>query len=96
MQDFLVDENNDLKIQNGDFVVGFSDFDHIIDIIDFNQGDLVEYPQIGVGIINYLNSSGKQQELNRRVRLMMEADKWSPKTIEQVLTKGVLTENIKI
>ena len=96
MQDFGIDSGNDLAIKNGDFTIVTSDLDHISDIIDFNQGELKEYPEIGVGIINYLNSTGKQQELNRKIRLMLESDGWEAKVIEQIIQNGVLIENVDI
>lgn len=56
MTDILIDDNNDLAIENGDFVLGYSDNQHQKLIIQANKGDLKEYPELGVGIENLLSS----------------------------------------
>lgn len=60
-QDFLSDENGDLLIQNGDFVVGASDFQHVEDIITSFCGEWKQYPILGVGLLQYLNSQNPQK-----------------------------------
>ena len=59
--------NNDLTIVNGDFAIAESDNQHLYDIINSFPGWWKEFPQVGVGIQNYVNSSGKQQELSRNM-----------------------------
>lgn len=50
MKDFLLDENGDLLIENGDFVIGESDNQHQKDILIATKGEFKEFPEIGVGI----------------------------------------------
>jgi hypothetical protein len=51
-KDFLQNDDNDLLIENNDFVIGNSDEDHIVDIINSAQGDWKEYVLCGVNIDN--------------------------------------------
>ncbi len=55
MKDLLLDENNDLLIQNGDFVIGSSDNQHQLDILVAEKGEFKEFPEIGVGIHEMLS-----------------------------------------
>jgi len=50
MKDFLLDDNGELRIENGDFVVGESDNQHQQDIIKCSKGEFREFPELGVGI----------------------------------------------
>ncbi len=75
VKDIILDENNDLIInQFGDFDVKESDQQHVVLIINTFQGNWKQYPLLGVGIINYLRSSGQQQVLRRNITVQMIAD----------------------
>lgn len=50
MKDILLDSTGELKIENGDFVVGLSENQHQLDILISEHGDFKEHPEIGVGI----------------------------------------------
>lgn len=56
MKDVLIDEDNDIVISNGDFAIGDSDIKHQEHILIANKGEFKEFPEIGVGIIEALNS----------------------------------------
>ena len=66
-QDFLQTTDGDIAYKLGDLSIGLSDDDHVTDIIASAQGAWKEYPLCGVGIDNYLNSSGMQQILRRSI-----------------------------
>jgi hypothetical protein len=72
--DFLLDDDGDLLITDGDFVVGESDTTHVEDLIDASPGEIREDPTKGVGIVRYQGSVGKEGEIKRRVRLNLAAD----------------------
>jgi len=56
-QDYLSDSNNDLIIQNGDFVQGdATDFQAKI-IIYADKGEIRQYPLIGTSINKFLGSN---------------------------------------
>lgn len=56
MTDILLDENNDMAIVDGDFVIGRSDEQNQHLIIASNKGEWKAHPEVGVGIQNMLNS----------------------------------------
>lgn len=73
--------NNELDFTGGDFVISDSDSQHQEDIISENIGSYKQYPVLGVGIIQYLNSSGSQGILRRSIQLQLEADGYYIKSI---------------
>jgi hypothetical protein len=72
----IQETDNDLLInpRTGDFDFGPSDNDHISDIILSFPGEWKQYPAIGVGVRQYVKSSGKEQELQRSVKLNLISD----------------------
>lgn len=53
MQDLIF--NTDLELEQGDFLVGFSDELHQKHILIAEKGEYKQYPELGVGILNLLN-----------------------------------------
>jgi|688.fasta_scaffold1805114_2 hypothetical protein len=80
-KDFLQNNDNDLLIENNDFVIGNSDEDHIVDIINSAQGDWKEYVLCGVNVDNYLNSSGAQLQLKKQILSQLAQDGYSSITV---------------
>ena len=66
--------DNDLAIENGDFVISLSDEQHIEDIITSFLGWWKEYPALGVGIKQYQGSSGMEQTMEREIKLQLQGD----------------------
>jgi hypothetical protein len=87
--DILLDEDNDLKIVNGDFVIGPSDMQHVEHILVAHPGEYKEHPQVGIGIERYLKSTGQQQNLKREIRIQLAFDGYQNPDIE-------LSENLKL
>jgi len=53
--DFLLDEETDLGITNsGDFVLGYSDAQHMSLIVQSNKGNWLQNPTYGAGIMRFL------------------------------------------
>lgn len=75
-QDFLLDDDGDLLIQNGDFVVGPSDPQHVEDIIESFIGEWKQYPLVGVGLMQYLKSENGQAAINV-IKQQLQADGYS-------------------
>lgn len=75
-QDFLTDaDTGDLQFSlDGDLVIGPSDKKHITDIVTAFPGWYKNYPQVGVGIMQYSGSDGREQEIARSIRIQLEAD----------------------
>lgn len=72
--DFLQDKNGDLLIRDGDFVIGESDQQHVEDTLISFPGWWKENPLDGVGVQSFLNSSGQEQTLARKIKLELESD----------------------
>lgn len=78
--DFLTDESGDLLEENGDWVEGASDDQHIYDLIDLEPGELKLDPLIGVGIrkaVNGVIDGG----VERNIYLQLQADKYRIKSL---------------
>lgn len=82
--DFLLDSDGDLLIANGDFVIGPADEDLIEDIIDSFVGHWKEFPSVGVGIKKYQGSSGQEQEIERSIKMQLQADGYNISVIRVV------------
>lgn len=57
MIDLLLNETGDLATVNGDLQLGFSDLQHQEHILIAQKGSIKEFPDLGVGIQNYINDS---------------------------------------
>jgi hypothetical protein len=72
--DYEMTDNGDIKITNNDFRLVPSDTQHVQDTINAHAGWWKENFTDGVGISNYLNSSGNQQELERSIKIQLQID----------------------
>ena len=60
-RDILLDANFDLRIENGDFVIGESTAQHQQLLLMLNKGELKQYPTATVGAILYKNDEGPSE-----------------------------------
>lgn len=88
MDDFLLDENNDLIIKNGDLVIGNATLQHQNHIILAQKGEFKNAPEIGVGILTQLNNENPR-ELLSEIRKNFEYDGMRVNTLK-VATNGNL------
>jgi hypothetical protein len=84
----------DLKIVNGDFVIGPSDSQHIKDIIYENVGCYKQYPTCGVGLDEDQFMPIKMQELKQRINIQLSKDGY--KIINLGLSYNPSTEDLVI
>ncbi len=87
--DISLNEDNDLKIENGDFVIGLSDMQHVEHILVAHPGEYKEQPQLGIGIESYLKTTGKEQKLKRAIRVQLGFDGYKNPKID-------LSDNLKL
>lgn len=73
MTDFLLDENNDLVIKNGDILIGDSTLQNQNLIIQSQKGEFKNVPEIGVGILSEINNENKREVLSQ-IRRNFEYD----------------------
>ena len=87
--DILLDENLDLMIQDGDFVIGECLNQQINCLLQAVPGAYKQSPTAGVGIDSFLLDSDSD-ELNRTIRQQFKQDKLNIKSI------SITTEKINI
>lgn len=82
--------NDDLLIQHGDFVIGYSDDQHIKDTINAFPGTWKEFPADGVGMRSYINSSGQEQEIERLIIINLQSDSYESNPVLSIDENGKL------
>ncbi|HEX8576686.1 MAG TPA: oxidase [Flavobacterium sp.] len=93
-QDILRDENGGLTFANGDFATGQSDQQHVEDIIDLQPGEIKEFPQIGLGAINYIKRTITADEFKRDLKIQLNMDGYANPVIDT--SNGIENLNIEI
>lgn len=66
--------NNDIFIINGDFIIAESDEQHILDSLNSFPGYWKQNPLDGVGIRQYQNAVGIEQDLARKINVELASD----------------------
>lgn len=92
MKDILLDEDNDLVIQNGDFKIGISDEQHKKLLLISDKGTFKQYPDVGVGIFGYLQDESTA-DLFREIRLQFTSDGMKVNSIRMENGKIVINAN---
>jgi len=83
--------DNDPFFTGGDFAIAPSDEQHIVDIVQSFAGEWKQFPEVGVGVSAYMNSSGQQQKISRDVRVQLTADGYTVKSPDfSIDSKGLL------
>jgi len=74
-QDIIVDpkDSNDLVVYQGDFFIGYSDFQHAAHIVEADQGQYKQWPLVGIGIRRYLNGD-IDGAVRRLIQVQLESD----------------------
>jgi hypothetical protein len=72
-QDILLDDDGDIIIENGDFKIGDSDYQHIKDNIDAQKGWFRESSHLGCAVWNKLNGVIDSSYM-QTIRVNLEAD----------------------
>ena len=74
MKDILLDNDNAIKIENGDFVVGESTWQDVGIILEMNQGELKSDPVLGASLVRKMKANASQLEINQTTRLHLARD----------------------
>ncbi len=80
VKDILI--NDDIATKNGDLVVGKSDAQHIEHILTAKPGHFYQFPTLGVGVVDEINSSISKQAFKQRIKRNLEADNYRINKIE--------------
>lgn len=91
MMDIIIDDNEDVKIQTGDFVIDESTAQHQRQLILNNKGDFKQNPTIGVGAFEYFDDE-HLRDLIRAVSIEFSRDGMDVQSIKLDET-GVLKSN---
>lgn len=73
MRDFMLDNNHDLKIANGDFVINDSTDQNVELLFRITPGELKQHLETGIAIDRAINGS-LDRFLDRTIRVQMAAD----------------------
>lgn len=71
--DFLLGENGDLQIVDGDLLTGNSDDQNVGLILKATKGSFKQFPLLGVGIALEMNGS-VDGRVKRKIRLHLDSD----------------------
>lgn len=74
MTDILLDENDELRIENGDFVIGESIDQEVSLILRMSKGELKEDPILGCDLLRLINSNITEVELKQIIKLQLARD----------------------
>lgn len=80
--DLQVDDNYDLLVKDGDFVVAPSDDHTQTLIIISSKGSFRFAPMVGVDIYTYLNSTGQADSIKRDIQEQLTLDGYQVELIE--------------
>ena len=86
--DILLDSNFDLKIENGDFVMGDGTDQHQHCLLMAAKGDFKQFPNVGVDVFNYLNDE-RPEDMMREIRLQLTQDGMKINKMELVYPSNI-------
>ncbi len=72
--DLLLNDENDIQIANGDFVIGESLTQEVALILKSSQGEWKNDPLTGANLIQLINSNVDETSLRKRVKLHLHRD----------------------
>lgn len=84
--DILLDENNEDKIEGGDFAIGDGILDDCSIILSLNTGSLKSDVMLAPNLIRMINSNISPTEIKQQIKLHLNRDNKYPKQVS--LTNG--------
>ena len=81
MTDFLLNADFDLAVASGDLVAGESSQQHQQLLLFLTAGELRQFPQVGVGVRDFLLDGQLAGSINSAVKRSFEADGMTVRTI---------------
>ena len=83
--DILLDENDDLNILNGDFVIDESVLQEVGIILRLNTGLLKNDPVLAPNLVELIQSNAKPQEIKERVAQHLKRDNKEYNDIKELI-----------
>lgn len=93
-KDILLSDDNDLQIQNGDFLIGLSDVQHVDHIVTAQLGEYKEFPNVGFGVQTYLKTKTREVRFKRDLRVQLNYDGYDNPEID--LKEGFKKLKVKL
>lgn len=91
MKDILLDENFDLMVKDGDFVIGDSTEQNKALLLLAQKGEFRQWPDTGVGINDYLEDD-ELSELGVEIQKQFELDGMKRLNIEVFENGNIVTD----
>lgn len=73
-KDFLLDENNELEIINGDFSIGDSELQEVSIIFQLRQGELKSDPVLGANLQHFMKGEYDRIAIEKKAKINLERD----------------------
>lgn len=83
--DLLLNDENDIQIANGDFVIGESLTQEVALILKSSQGEWKSDPLTGANLIQLINSNVDETSLRKRVKLHLQRDNKDYNEIKELI-----------
>lgn len=74
MEDIRLDGACDLLIEDGDLVIGDSNEQDVLVILQLNQGELKSDPLLGPNLTQQIRANRSRAQIQKRVRMHLERD----------------------
>ena len=89
-KDILLDQDNDLQIMNGDFVIGESLMQEVGIILQMNQGELKSDPFIGANLIVKMRGIENRHKIESLIDAQLELDGKNYDEIKELISLNIL------
>lgn len=73
-KDFLIDDNGNFIIEDGDFKIGDSELQEVAEILTSNPGEFKEDPLIGAGLVKMMKSKYDSNRLISQIKVQLKRD----------------------
>lgn len=94
-KDIKINDENELIIENGDFVIDESDNQNVHLIIEAEKGEIRSSPELGFGIIKKLKKTGRSIDFLREMKIELGKDGYNKVDITVNQDTKELNFNIK-
>ncbi len=73
-QDLQLDNEGDLLIENGDFVIAESDEQHVTHLLQAVKGDYKQFPTTGCNLIDFIKKGESAKKIEHEITTQLKAD----------------------
>lgn len=88
-KDILLDDNNDIKILNGDFDIGESEMQEVGLILQSTQGEWKMTPTLGPNLYRFIKAKANKSDIESTVAIHLGIDNKDFKTLKSKINTVV-------